>query len=124
MKLNHIALTVNNLSEIEKFYKGILGMNEIKHFVLKENLARKIFGFEKETPAFLLQKDQLFFEIFVLPEPLDKGFNHICLSFANRNELVNEAKENNYEVIRIERENFDLIFIKDSSGNIFEIKES
>ncbi|MCD4695080.1 MAG: VOC family protein [Bacteroidales bacterium] len=123
MKLEHIALTVSNPSEIEKFYKRILGMKEVKNFVLKENLAGRIFSFENETQVFLLQNDNLFFEIFVLPKPLEKGFNHICISVTNREGLVNKAMQNNYEVIRIEREYNDLIFIKDNSGNIFEIKE-
>lgn len=41
----------------------------------------------------------------------------------NREELVAKAEQNNYKCIRIEREISDLIFVKDKSGNIFEIKE-
>ena len=39
-----------------------------------------------------------------------------------RHAWLSETK--NYQCIRIEREFSDLIFIKDKSGNIFEIKES
>ena len=94
----------------------------MKNFVLNKNLARDIFGIDKETKAFLLQKNELILEIFVVSESIEKGFNHICISDANREELVKIAMQYNYEIIRIEREYNDLIFIKDNSGNIFEMK--
>ncbi len=37
--------------------------------------------------------------------------------------MIQNAVKANYEVIQIERENSDLVFIKDKSNNIFEIKE-
>ena len=122
MKLEHIALTVKNSSEIKRFYNGLLGMKEEKNFVLKSNLARDIFGIEKETKAYLLHKDNLYFEIFILPEYSNNDFNHICISVDNREELAEKAGHDNFKVIRIEREFNDLILIKDNSGNIFEIK--
>jgi len=123
MKLNHIAITITDVSEIEGFYKNLLGMKDIKQFTLNQNLAKNIFGLKNETTAYLLQKDDLFFEVFVLPESFEKGFNHICISVPDREKLIGQAMQNNYAVTRIEREHFDLIFIKDKSGNIFEIKQ-
>jgi catechol 2,3-dioxygenase-like lactoylglutathione lyase family enzyme len=123
MKLEHIALAVTNASEINDFYKGFLGMEEVRNFVLKEELSQKIFGIQKETPIALLQKDDLILEVFLLEESLKKGYNHICIAVADREEMVKTAVQNHYEVIRIERDFSDLVFIKDHSGNIFEIKE-
>jgi len=59
MKLEHVALTVTDYNEIDQFYHEILGMNEMKSFVLDKVLARDIFGIEEETKVFLLQKDKL-----------------------------------------------------------------
>ena len=123
MKLNHIAITITDFSEIKDFYKGLLGMKDVRQFALNKNLSKNIFNLENETTAYLLQKDELFFEIFILPQDIEKGFNHICISVPDREELVKQAKQKNYVVTRIEREHFDLIFVKDKSGNIFEIKQ-
>jgi len=123
MKLEHIAIAVSNSSEIKDFYKGFLGMEEVRNFVLNEDLSQKIFGIPKETLVVLLQKEDLVLEVFLLDEPLKKGFNHICFTISDREELVKAAGQNDYEVIRIERDYSDLIFIKDHSGNTFEIKE-
>jgi hypothetical protein len=38
--------------------------------------------------------------------------------------LINKAIAANYECLRIERKYADLVFIKDKSGNIFEIKNA
>ncbi len=123
MKLEHIGLTISESKEIKDFYINILGMREVKTFVLNKILAQKIFGINKNTSAFFLQKNDLFLEIFVTDEKLKQGFNHICLTIKDRETLVTKAEAQNYECIRIERDIFDLIFIKDKSGNIFEIKE-
>jgi catechol 2,3-dioxygenase-like lactoylglutathione lyase family enzyme len=123
MKLEHIAIAVTNPSEIEIFYKGLLGMEEVRSFILNEKLSQKIFSIPKETPVTLLQKDDLVLEIFLLDEPLKKGYNHICIAVDEREKLVKAAARKKFEVAKIERELSDLIFIKDHSGNIFEVKE-
>jgi len=123
MKLEHIALSVSDLKEIEKFYTNVLGMKQIKNFVLTRALAATIFGIDEEINVFLMQKDKLIFEVFITKEYRKHAFDHICFSIKNREEFINKVLLNEYKVIRIEREFFDLIFIKDKDGNIFEIKE-
>lgn len=123
MKLEHIALTISDIEEVRNFYVDILEMKELKTFILKNELAQKIFNINKDTYAFFLQKDDLFLEIFISDEKIKQGFNHICFAVKNRESLVNKSKAQNYKCIRIERGFSDLIFIKDKNGNIFEIKE-
>ncbi len=123
MKLEHIALSISDPEEINNFYGDILGMKETKTFVLSRALAKSIFDIEEEISVFLLEKDGLFLEIFLAPGQKKHHFNHICLIVNDRETLFSKATQNTYECIRIEREAFDLIFIKDKIGNIFEIKE-
>ena len=123
MKLEHIALTISDIQEIKNFYVDILEMKELKNFVLKSELSQKIFNINKDTSAFFLQKDDLFLEIFVTDEKLKQGFNHICISVNDRENLIKKSEAQNYKCVRIKREFSDLIFIEDKSGNIFEIKE-
>ena len=123
MKLEHIALTISEPADIKDFYLDILGMKEVKNFVLNKVLANKIFGVNKEISVFLLQKDDISLEIFILHGQSKRSFEHICLAVNDREELVENCLKQNYECIRIERDLFDLIFLKDKSGNVFEIKE-
>ncbi len=124
MKLEHIALSVTDTEEIKNFYFNILEMEEVKSFVLNKELANNIFKIEKEVLVFLLQKDKLFFEIFVTNMQNNQSYNHVCIAIQKREELVEKAIKQGYICIRIKRDMFDLIFIKDKNGNIFEIKES
>ena len=123
MKLEHIALSVSDHKEIEKFYTNVLGIEQIKNFILRKELAANIFGINEEITVFLLQKDKVVFEIFITTEYRKHALDHICISIKNREKFITKVLLNGYKVIRIERELFDLIFIKDNDGNIFEIKE-
>ena len=122
MKLEHIALTISEPADIKDFYLDILGMKEVKNFVLNKVLANKIFGVNKEISVFLLQKDNISLEMFVLHGQSKHNFEHVCFAVNDREMLVENSLKQNYECIRIERDLFDLIFLKDKSGNVFEIK--
>lgn len=124
MKLEHVALTITDYNDIGHFYHEILGMKEVSSFVLDKVLASDIFGIEEETKVFLLQKDNMFLEIFLMSEQYDHGFNHICITTTNREEIVQKATQHSYKCLRLKRQDSDMIFVTDNSGNIFEIKQS
>ncbi len=124
MKLEHIGITISEQGEINNFYQNILGFKQLKTFTLNKTLSGKIFNIPIDTPVCLIQKDNLILEIFIYPDKVKQNFNHICLSVKDRENLITKAEAQKYECIRIKRDIFDLIFIKDKSGNIFEIKES
>jgi len=50
-------------------------------------------------------------------------FQHICILVDDREALLKKAINKTYDFTRIEREDFDLVFVRDKCGNIFEIKE-
>ena len=122
MNLEHIALNVTDPKEVIDFYQNVLGMVEIKNFILEKGLAKQFFGISKDTSVYLMQKDELFSELFIVNKSYNQGFNHICIEVEKREDIVSKAKDNSYKCIRREREHFDQIFITDKSGNIFEIK--
>jgi len=123
MKLEHIALTITDHTEIKQFYQKILGFTEIRSFNLQKDLAREIFGFGKETKVFHLQKDDLSLELFLMPERFEHVYNHLCISVPNREAIVNKAIRDGYACIRVRRQYSDMIFLKDKGGNVFEIKQ-
>lgn len=123
IKLEHIALSITDPEEVGSFYQNILGANVIRNFVLDKDLAGRIFGINRDTSVYLMQKDELFLELFLIPKQSSQNFQHICISINNRKEIVETALRNGYECIQIERNGKDLIFIKDKSRNIFEIKD-
>ena len=122
MNIEHIALTIIKEQEIKDFYEDVLGMKPVKNFILEKELAHKIFGQEEAVKVIQLIKDQTFLEIFISSRKQSNQFAHLCFKVDDREALINKATSLNYECIKIERPASDLIFLKDKSGNLFEIK--
>lgn len=123
MKHHHTGITIKEESEVQNFYCEVLGMKIIRDFIINASLAEKIFNLSKDTKVFQVQKDEVIFEIFICPEMNKPFINHQCLEISNREDLVKKANDLNYIIVRIEREMYDLIFLHDNDGNIFELKE-
>ena len=123
MKLEHIGLAIKDHSEIKEFYQNILGMNEVKTFSINNDLSWEIFGINYSPRVYLLEKNNVFLEIFISPELYNQCFRHLCISVENRDLIIKKAKQYNYKVICKKREKSDLVFLRDKAGNIFEIKE-
>lgn len=118
----HVALSVNDLSEIQNFYIDILGLKVIKKFTLSEDISGRIFNIKKETEVTVVGKDDLFMEIFLSNKTGYMDYQHLCLKVDNREKMLQKARKNNYPCIVIERDISDIVFVKDGSGNLFEIK--
>lgn len=121
--LNHIALQINQESELDNFYKGILGFEVLRRFELRENLSASIFGLKKNVDVILIRKENLTVELFITDGIVPfQGYNHTCLNVNDREKIINNCRQLNYEVIEIPREKSNLCFVKDNTGNLFELK--
>ena len=121
--LEHIGITINKESDIEAFYKDLLGMKEAHKFDLYKDLSEKLFGISNAVSVTYLSSDDLFLELFLTDRKQEPVYNHICISVLNRDSLIKKAKSVGFPVTQIKRESRDdLLFIRDNSGNVFEIK--
>ena len=121
--LEHIAVTINEENDIQAFYKDLLGLKEIKKFDLDKDLSEKLFGISDTVPVTLFSSDGLLVELFLTDRKKDPVYDHICISVQNRDNIIKKAGSMGFSVTNIERGSKDgLLFIKDNSGNIFEIK--
>ncbi len=123
LKLNHIGLTINDFDDIQNFYINILGFKKIREFNISSDIAKKIFDVEKEILIVVLNNNYLTIELFCFGKSEPKYFSHICFNVKNRNEFIEKIKRTKYHYFIIPRGNYDLLFIKDNSNNLFEIKE-
>jgi catechol 2,3-dioxygenase-like lactoylglutathione lyase family enzyme len=119
---NHIGITVNNPSEIKDFYIDLLKMEKLREFTINPDTSSKIFDIKKEIKVVIVSRDNLTLELFCYKCAETSNYNHTCITVENRDILIREAQEKNYTCKIIKREPYDLVFIKDKSNNIFEIK--
>ena len=121
--LEHIGITINEESDIDTFYKDLLGLKEERKFELYEDFSEKLFGTGERVPVALLSGEDFFMELFLTERKQTPGYNHICISVENRGDIIAKAKSMGFPVTEIERESRDaIVFIRDRSGNIFEMK--
>jgi catechol 2,3-dioxygenase-like lactoylglutathione lyase family enzyme len=126
MKIDHIAVSSNSEVEADKFFNKLLGLKQIKSFMVSDDLMEQFFGVRKEQKIVRYGNDEVSVEVFITDEnnqAYDK-FTHNCLIIEDRISLIEKARKLNIEVIQVSRkdsENFYL-FLKDSYGNLFEIK--
>ncbi len=124
MRLNHTGLNIQSEEEVIDFYQNILGFHFEYQFDLPAESAKDIFGLNKRVKAFLCKRDDLRLELFVHDVHPDKGFSHICFEVKDRENIAVQCKDKGYQVIRIERtDRPDILFVKDKSENIFELKD-
>ena len=122
--LEHIGITINEESDIDAFYKNLLGLKEKKKFKLNDDLSDKLFGTGETVSVTLLSCEDLLIELFLTGKKQKPVYNHICISVSNRDDILKKTKSMGFPVTQIERDSKDnILFISDHSGNLFEIKK-
>ncbi|MFX0033049.1 MAG: VOC family protein [Candidatus Hodarchaeota archaeon] len=126
MKIEHIAVASNSEYESDRFFIDLLELKKIRKFAVNENLMEKFFGIRKEQEIIRYSNEEINIEVFILNDNTTAKdiFTHSCLIIEHRNKLISRAKSMGYSVIKVQRENSTnfYLFIKDSFGNLFEIK--
>ena len=121
----HIGITIHTQDDIETFYKGVLGLEEVRRFQVDPDLSERLFGIRRQVSVAVLSRDDFRVELFLSDERQHGVYNHIGIAVPDPQAAMKKAEMHGFEVTCIERESKnDLLFIRDHSGNTFEIKGS
>jgi len=126
LRIDHIAVASNSEKSSDKFFIDLLGLRKIRSFIVNENLMEKFFGIKKEQEIIRYSDEKIDIEVFITKDNSNVKdiFTHSCLIIEDRDRLLSKARLMGYDVIKVPRENSDIyyLFIKDSYGNLYEIK--
>jgi len=122
-KIKHVALTYKNKDEADTFFIKVLNLDFKKSFILSEDLTYKIFGIKQETKVQVYTNDYSYFEIFISKKLPKQYFDHTCIKVDSKENFIKRCKENKIDPIYVKNGEKILLFIKDYSGNLFEITE-
>ncbi len=120
--LNHIALPFSVETDPDIFYSRILGFTEKYRFTLDSETAWEIFGLFIELPVIVMVKDELKMELFRVPFTENTALTHVCLTYHDTDTVSRQAEESGFRVVRAKRASGEVVFIRDGSNNIFELK--
>ena len=126
MKIEHIAVSSNSEEKANEFFINLLELKKVRSFVVSDDLMEQFFNIKKEQRIIRYENEDVSVEAFITDDKnqaLDR-FTHTCLIVEDRIRLIERAKKLNIEVIQVPRKNCEgfYLFLKDSYGNLFEIK--
>ena len=126
MKIEHIAVSSNSEEKADEFFINLLELKKVRSFVVSDDLMEQFFNIKKEQRIIRYENEDVSVEAFITDDKnqaLDR-FTHTCLIVEDRIRLIERAKKLNIEVIQVPRKNSEgfYLFLKDSYGNLFEIK--
>lgn len=82
-----------------------------------------IFQTSGEVEVLVFDDGHTKIEVFVTPTVLEQGYTHIGLEVDDLQRFVMRCTETGLECITVPRGDKQLHFVRDSSGNLFEITE-
>ena len=124
MKLAHISAVCSSKTNADRFYKEIVGLQEIKSFEIDSELINAIFGISSKCLIVLYGNDDFTVEIFI-PEKMtgiDNPYAHHCLEVEKKDEFLYTCSAAGLIVNLIPKGDKELSFVRDFDGNYFEIK--
>jgi hypothetical protein len=123
IKTLHIALQNSDKKQAEIFFTKILKLPLIKTFTISDELSNEIFGFNQDVIVDVYGNEESCFEVFISKKQINKGYEHTCIEINDKKNFINKCKRYKIEPIFVKKGTKTLLFIKDFSGNLFEIKE-
>jgi hypothetical protein len=121
--LNHVALQFFNKGEAEIFFNKILGISKVKSFIISEGLSGDIFGINRGAEVDVYDNGKIRFEVFFGQNLRQSRYEHICLEVEDKKEFSDRCKRYGLEPLIVKKEGKDLLFVRDFSNNLYEIKE-
>ncbi len=121
--LRHIGLQYKSKEDAETFFNKILGIPAQRTFTMSRELGKFIFGIEEKVDVVVFGNDNIVFEIFIGDTTKKFSYEHICLEVPDKEEFISRCKNYGIEPKIVRKGDRDLLFIKDFSGYLYEIKE-
>ena len=121
--LNHVALQCNDKEKVETFFTEVLELPIKKKFTVSRELSEAIFGIDESVDVEVYDNNETRFEIFITQTEEKRGYGHVCIEIDNKKEFIDRCKQYGIKPMFITKGGKNLLFVRDFSGNLFEIKE-
>ena len=121
--IKHIGLQYNDRESARIFFKEILGLNFKKSFLLSKDLTKEIFEIAEDVTIDVYENDDSYFEVFITNDTVNNKFDHICIEVESKTQLIDKCKKHGIEPIVVKKNEKTLLFIRDFSNNLYEIKQ-
>lgn len=123
MKLSHIGIECINQEKVITFFTKICGLTLLKKYQLNEQLSEEIFSINKSIKVLVFHNQNTYIEVFLSSRKKTDSFNHICLEVSNKNRFIEKCRQFGLQPFNVLKNGKELVFVRDFSNNLYEIKE-
>jgi len=120
--VHHVAVESDSQKHADQFFSVILGLQKVKSTLLSKELSAAIFKINKEVRFDLYDNGSTRCEVFITGEPREPTFAHICIEVDKKSDFITRCKEQRLEPFFVQKEGKQLLFVRDFSDNLYEIK--
>jgi catechol 2,3-dioxygenase-like lactoylglutathione lyase family enzyme len=121
--IQHVAVHCRSHQHAESFFSGILGLPKVKSTLLSKELSTAIFDIDQEVCFELYDDGATRFEVFITKRPPVLTFAHICIAVDDKEDFIARCETKGLKPFFVEKNAKQLLFVRDFSGNLFEVVE-
>lgn len=119
--VQHVALQCPNEPWADTFFTKILGIPKVKSTMLSAQLCAPIFQIDRSVQMLTYDNGQTRFEVFLTSEPMASSYVHVGIAVDNTTDFVARCEAEGLKPFFVQKETKQLLFVRDFSGNLFEI---
>jgi catechol 2,3-dioxygenase-like lactoylglutathione lyase family enzyme len=127
MMMIHSAVAVRSEAAAARLFEDIFGFRRLYQFQIPPKAFQTLFDLTTDSvTALVYDAGNAQIEVFILGKchVSPKEIHHICLGFADREEIIEKARAAGLEIRIFEREDSSVVFIVDQDGNLYELKNN
>jgi catechol 2,3-dioxygenase-like lactoylglutathione lyase family enzyme len=122
--IEHVALECDTIDHAKQLYEDLFGCKLVKKFVLSASLSQEVFSINQPIDVVVYSSSSGIFEIFITGKTDElAGFRHVCISVKDIESFLYDCEQLHIETIIVEKNEKRYVFLRDTIGNIFEIKQ-
>jgi catechol 2,3-dioxygenase-like lactoylglutathione lyase family enzyme len=120
--IQHVAVECSDQQSADRFFTTILGIPKMKDTMLSKELSAAIFGISKNVPIEIYDNGKMRVEVFINTTRSEPTYDHICIEVDNKSDFITQCKQQGLDPFFVEKEGKQLLFVRDFSENLYEIK--
>ena len=120
--IQHVAVECSDKQSSDRFFMTILGIPKVKSTLLSKELSAVIFGINKNVPIEIYDNGKMRVEVFINTTSREPTYDHICIEVDNKSDFITQCKQQGLDPFFVEKEGKQLLFVRDFSQNLYEIK--
>jgi extradiol dioxygenase family protein len=121
--IQHVAMEYVDVSSADTFFIKVLGIPKVKSTLLPQELSASIFNISRTVQMETYDNGTTRVEVFITPEPVKSSFVHIGIAVDHASEFITRCQQQGLQPFFVQKEKKQLLFVRDFSGNLFEVIE-